>query len=75
MIYGSHAEILQKRMHRGKRHHTDGKRQDAAQSLHLYLRMLRRATFRLCNNMFIFTSLYIIYLRERLIFISFSLAI
>ena len=37
MIYGSHAEIQQKRMHHGKRHHTDGKRQDAAQSLHLVL--------------------------------------
>ena len=37
MVNGSHAEIQQKRMHHGKRHHTDGKRQDAAQSLHLVL--------------------------------------
>ena len=37
MVNGSHAEILQERMHRGKRHHSDGKRQDAAQSLHLVL--------------------------------------
>ena len=38
----------------------------------LYLRMLRRATFRLCNNMFIFFSLYIIYLREILNFIIYD---
>ena len=37
MVNGSHTEIQQKQMHRGKRHHTDGKRQDAAQSLHLVL--------------------------------------
>ena len=40
LIYGSHAEILQKRMHRGERHHTDGKRQDAAQSLYYTLRSM-----------------------------------
>ena len=58
MVNGSHAEIQQKRMHHGKRHHTDGKRQDAAQSLHLVLENVAQGTFRLCNNMFIFFSLY-----------------